>query len=183
MSLTLNADDKLEGVRSKIEELLTAHNVGTPIVQKHVTGHMINQSSKYDFDQIFGKPVFWARVAPVDLVLQPTLENALEGGPGTGRLVEAIDYRVILQYQFEESDIYEGSTQQKFNDLLLGKDPKGLLSYFNGAGGFEIFPGSGDSQVVETKPPASIVIPDFPVSAFGNRDLFVHYAEFTIIIT
>jgi len=183
MSLTLNADDKLEGLRSKVEDLLTAHNVGTPIVEKFVTGYMLGLESKYDFDAIFGNPVFWARVAPVDLVLQPTLEAPNEGGAGTGRLVEAIDYRILLQFQYEESDEYEGSTQQKFNNLLLGKTPKGLLSYFNGVGGFEIFPASGDSWVVEAKPPASIVIPDFPVSAFGNRDLFVHYAEFTVIIT
>lgn len=183
MALTINAADKLEGVRAKVEELLLAHSVGTPVVQKFVTAYMINQASKYDFDAIFGKPVFWARVAPIDLVLQPTLENALESGAGTARVAEAIEYRILLQYEYAEADEYEGSTQQKFDDLLWGKSPRGLLTYFNGVGGWEVFPSSGDSQVVEAKPPASIVIPDFPVSAYGNRDLFVHYAEFTVIIT
>lgn len=181
-------DEKLEGLRAKIETLLTAHGVGTPIVSKRVTNYeLFGMESMFDFDQIFGNPIFWARIAPVDLVLQPTGEQPNAGWHGYDKHVESIDFVVLLEFEYSEPavDEYDGSTTQTFHNLLFGQSPIGLLSYFNGNGGFKIAAaGSGDlGGTVELKPPTQVIIPEFPISATGDRSKLVHYAEFRVTVT
>lgn len=118
-----------------------------------------------------------------------------EGGiPGTGA-ESAIDgrmslmgslmqvshsFRILLYYQYSDASSYLESSQYNWDRLTEkddGDDPMGILPYFREVSSFDTSPATLVS------PPQEVVKPTFPIALLGGEGDYVHYLEFTVVLT
>ncbi len=183
---TVTQEQKLAALHAHLVSILAQHeNGGSWNVVKHVTGGMMGLESRYDFSAVFGKPVRWCRVVPVDQGPPVAATETMDVGNAT--IIVGHEYEVLIQYQWEETNAYSGSTQEQFN-LMLWQDSQsapGVLFDLTTRGALVL---AGTDEIIELQAPEAIAIPSFPVSVFGGLEqdddsVLVHHADFRITLT
>jgi hypothetical protein len=185
MGFEVDQSTKLEKLKSHLETILAGHtNGGTWRVHEFVTRHLLGLQSAYDFREVMGDPVRWCRIVPVD---QPESVENIDDTRDIGNtgVLLTHEYEVIIQYEFQESDVFAGSTQAEFNDLLWGRSPDGVLLSLSRVGGFTL---AGTDAIIQVNAPDTIAIPSFPIVALdgtGDMDegVLVHHVDFRIQLT
>ncbi len=178
---TLLLATKLEWLRAHLLALLNAQGFGTWNVSKFTTMAMIGMQSGFDFNAIYGKPVRWCRIAPIDQEELPQDVDNTDDIHGGQVLVSHV-FSVIIQFGFTESDTFDGSTTANFYEVLWAESPEGVLFNLTTLGA-SVVAGYG-GQVVQIESPDEIAIPEFPVAVYGAKeDTIVHHCDFRITIT
>jgi len=178
---------KLETLKTYIEGILANHtNGGVWRVNELVTKHLLGLESRYDFENVFGDPVRWCRIAPVD---QPSAVDNVDDirDVHNSSVLVTHEYEIIIQYQFQEDEAFTGSTTQEWYNLLWGECPDGILTAFNTVGALEVDDGSG--EIIQINKPESIALPSMPLVAFGSNlagdgeQLLIHHVDFRVQLT
>lgn len=178
---------KLETLKTYIAGILANHeNGGTWNIEELVSRHLLGLESRLDFKGVFGNPIRWCRIAPVD---QPEAVDNVDDlrDVGNSTVLVTHEYEVIIQYQFDEADAFAGSTTEEWYNVLWGRCPDGLLTALNHVGALEVDDGSGD--IIQVNKPDNIAMPSLPLVAFGSNlagdgeQLLVHYIDFRVQLT
>jgi len=177
---TIPLDEKMEWLRAKLKSLLDAHGYATFNVHKFVTMGMLGLASNYDVKNVFGKPVAWCRIAPIDMEDNSEITDD-EVDVGGSQVIQHHTFSVLIQYQFAESDSYDGSTFDQWNKLLFNQGPApGVLKEFATLGAEVV---GSENQVVQIERPESIAIPEYPVAFYATEDeTLVHHCDFRITL-
>ena len=178
---------KLETLKNFIAGILAEHaNGGTWRVDELVSQHLLGMESRFDFQDVFGKPIRWCRIAPVD---QPDAVDNVDDlrDVMNSTVLVTHEYEIILQYQFEESNVFAGSTTEEWYDVLWGRCPDGILTALNYIGALEVDDGSGD--IIQVNKPNTLAMPSMPLVAYGSNlsgdgeQLLIHHADFRVQLT
>ena len=179
--------DKLQTLITYLTSLLASHaNGGTWRVNELVTAHLLGLQSRYDFRDVFGDPVRWCRIAPVD---QPDAVDNVDDirDVHNSSVLVTHEYEIILQYEFQETNVFAGSTTQQWYNVLWGECPDGILTALNTVGALEVSDGSG--EIIQVNKPSSIALPTLPLAAYGSdlagdgEQVLFHYVDFRIQLT
>jgi len=108
--------DLMDVIRAAAER----HRSGLTVERHHRIANEPGAVSARDRDRIMGSPHYYAEVLPTG---SPT-ESETTGGDTTA---VAHDFNVFFVFQYEDTDGYEGSTQEEFNAITESLDPKGVL--------------------------------------------------------
>lgn len=188
-SLIFNASQavKLQTLKTYVEGILANHtNGGTWRVNELVTAHLLGLQSRFDFKDVFGDPVRWCRMAPVD---QPDAVDNVDDirDVHNSTVLVTHEYEIILQYQFEEADAFPGSTTEEWYNVLWGECPDGILTSFNHVGAILVDDGSG--EIIQVNKPNTIALPTLPLVAFGSdlagdgEQVLIHHVDFRVQLT
>ena len=171
-------DIKMEWLRAKLTTLLDAHGYATFNVHKFVTKAMLGMESTFDYKAVFGNPVAWCRIAPIDMERDTELTDEEEDIHGSTVLV-GHTFSVLIQYEFIESNVYDGSSFDQWNKLLFSRTPAGVLFELSTLGAEVV----QDDVIVQVEPPETIAIPEFPVAVYGApEETFVHHCDFRVTL-
>jgi len=182
---TITLEAKLEWLRQKCAAILNAHGYATFNVVKFVTKGMLDMESVYDFRSVFGDPVAWCRMAPIDQADATQYGDDDAYAIAGGKVELSHTFAVLMQYQFTESNAYPASTQEQFNKLLWGRTPAGLLVELSTVGAEEVDEAIvGEAgHIVEVDRPETIAVPEFPIAIYGaQEETLVHHLDFRITL-
>jgi|APHM01.1.fsa_nt_gi hypothetical protein len=107
-------------VRDAIKTAADRHRAGITLETHHRLAAEFNIVSPRVRDDVMGRPAYYCEVLP-DSAPTDTSDTA-----GTAQSV-GHSFEVWLALEYEESNGYQDSTQETFDNLCEGLDPKGIL--------------------------------------------------------
>jgi hypothetical protein len=158
-------------LRDAIATAAARHRDGLTLETHHRLAAEFNIVSPRVRDNVMGRPAYYCEVLP------DTASTGASNTAGTAQSV-AHSFEVWLAFEYEESDGYEGSTQETFDQLCEGLAPNGILPELRGRSVETI----GGKPVTFLDPEG----PDFDIIPLGERggDFDrAHRLTFTIALT
>ena len=184
-AFTVDQAQKLEVLKAFLLEKLNDHaNGGTWNIHEFVTAAALGMRSRYDFKSVFGSPVRWCRITPIDQTEDADNVNDVRSVFNETVMVN-IEYEVIIEYEWQESNQYAGSTEQQFNDLLWGRCPDGILYSLTTVGALRV---PNSDEIIQVNEPDTIAKPSMPIQIYGGdaehgSGVWVHHIDFRVQLT
>jgi len=162
--------DKQADLMNVVQTAAERHRSGLTIERHHRLANEPGAVSARDRDRVMGSPHYYAEVLPAGA---PT-ETATTGGDATA---VAHQFNVWLALQYEDTDRYEGSTQQEFNAITESLRPNGVLPELRDTSVRDV-----DPFKVLYRDPTGVDIDIIPAGERGGQLDRIHYLEFNITL-
>lgn len=169
-SILVAKRDKLTDLRDLVKTAAERHRPGLTIETHHRLASEPGVVSPRRRDEVMGSPHYYCEVLPVGA---PT-EASAAGGRATS---VAHEFNVWLALEYEESDTYEGSTQEEFDQIISSLSPKGVLPELRETSTRDIAPFQ-----VTYRDPTGVTEDIGPAGERGGSLDRIHYLDFNITL-